>query len=667
MAESKTETPVANIKRDKCHCPICLEEVRKPKYLPCYHTFCEPCIQTYISSTAAHKETNTVKSIECPVCRRCVNAPRENISSEEWALELPTNKLVLTLSVDPEQDENKNCMFCTRAEKTVPARYWCKICMEAICEDCKSFHRLVPSLQDHKITNLANIKEVNSEIEIEETCLFHKEKVLDVFCHDHQQLCCSVCLVKQHKSCKNVDTIEDTALTVDRDYIQDIVSKYIGLGKNVEDMMLEKLNLKAELSTKKQDICMKTEEKVEEIKSLLDNAHAKWLKQFEQIHADSIGNIEIAYDELKRFFTTVNEASAILQSVLKSGSSKQLFITNLKLQNQMNDHISHLKSLKIWNFPKDYQQHNSDFLSQISISKEFEDVVLSKEQSWIVEKILMSSPVVGDKENILQRRKKMCQKDWMKVNLRKLSQIEKLSETVYYGLFVSDTMIVLSHTSPPSLKIYDISYSTGECVHTEMCEQKPYGLCHSGWSLNEIYVSFKRFINHYRIDVAKSITFTKLRTIHLKQQMLAISRGPTTVFAANRSARIICSLDFCIKHSLPYKPSGDVPFVSSSLVSDTHSFIRDGMIITVDQNNKEISMSPGDQKFRGLSFDLEDNILVCNRSSKLKQFKHGFVESRDIDPADTDMNDSYNIILHPAGEKILLLDLFQQCSVYQVS
>ncbi|XP_062598811.1 E3 ubiquitin-protein ligase TRIM33-like [Saccostrea cucullata] len=653
MAESKSETPVANIERDKCHCPICLEEVRKPKYLPCYHTFCGPCIQTYISSTAAHKETNTVQSIECPVCRRCVDAPRKNISSEEWALELPMNKLVLTLSVDPEQDENKNCMFCKRAEKTIPARFWCKICMEAVCEDCKSFHRLVPSLQDHKIINLANIKEVNSEIEIEEPCLLHKGKVLDVFCHGHQQLCCSVCHVKQHKSCKKVDTVEDTALAVGRDHIQNIVSKYIGLEKDVEDMLLEKMNLKAELNTKKREICMNTEEKVEEIKSLLDNAHTNWLKRFEQTHADSIGNIEIVYDELKRFSTTIHEARTILQSVLNSGSSKQLFITNVKLQNQMSEHISRLKSLQIWNFPKDYKHDNSNFLSLISNSKEFEDVVLSKEQSWKVEKLLRSSLVKTDK-------------DWMKVNLTKLSRVKNLSETAYYGLFVSDTMIILSQTSQRSLKIYDISYSTGECVHTEICQQKPYGLCHSGLSLNEIYVSFETFINHFRIDVAKSITFTKLKTIDLKQPMLVISRGLTTVFAANRSTRFICSLDFCINHSSPYKQSGDAPFVSSSLVSDTHCFISDGVVVTVDQNNKVIRLSPGDQKFRGLSFDLEDNILVCNRSSKLKQFKHGFGESRDIDLADSDMTDSYNIILHPAGEKILLLSLGQQCSVYQI-
>ncbi|XP_062592862.1 uncharacterized protein LOC134254352 [Saccostrea cucullata] len=654
MGESKNDTPFDNPESDQCHCPICLEKVRNPKYLPCYHTFCESYIQTYISSTATRKDNETLKSmIECPVCRRCIEAPRNDISSEDWASELPKNKLILTLSVDPGQDENKNCMFCKRLEKTVLANHWCKSCIEAICEDCKSLHRAAPSLQNHKIVKLSNIKEVNSEIEIEESCPLHTGKVIDVFCHDHQELCCSVCLVKQHKLCKNVNTLEDKAHEVDRESIRKTAFKYISLEKTVQDILLENQNKVSELNTRKQEICMTTEEKVQEIKSLVDNAHAMWLKRFEQNHADSVGNIEIASEELRRFFTTVHEARTMLQSVLKSGSSKQLFVTNYKLQNQISDHITRLKSLDIWKFPEDYKQYNSDFLSQISNTNEFEDVVLSKQQSTAVDRILLGA-------------QDMSKKDWMKVTFNKLSQITGFSERVYYGLFIHDTKIVLSLSDPPSLKIYDISKATGECIHTEKCQDKPHGICHSGLSLNEIYVSFKNFINHYRIDVAETTTFTILKTIQLEEPMLAISCGPTAAFAANDTKRMICSLDFSVIHSSAYKHSGVVPFVASSLISDLHCFIRDEMVIVVDGNNKEIFRSTRHGNLRGLAFDLKDNTFVCkHKSTKLKQFKCDKSESRDI--VLEGMTETYNVILHPAGEKILVLDYCKKCCVYQIS
>ncbi|XP_062607455.1 uncharacterized protein LOC134269271 [Saccostrea cucullata] len=665
MASSKKETPVNEQENDTCHCPICLEKVRKPKYLSCYHTFCEACIGTYISSTATHKENETLKSIECPVCRTCIKAPRNDISDEEWASELPQNKLVLSVSVDPEQDENKYCMFCKRLEKSVSAKYWCKACMEAICEDCRSLHRAVPILQSHKILDISSIKEMNNDVEIEESCNLHEGKILDVFCHDHQELCCSVCHVKQHKLCKHVDTVEDIAFETDRNAMKNIALKYADLEKVLEYMLSENLNKTEKLNTRKHEICMNTEEKVEEIKSLMENAHAKWLKRFEQNHADSIGNIEIASDELKRFSTTVHEVRMILNSVLKCGSSKQLVITNHKLKKQISDHINRLRSLDVWNFSEDYKQHNLDFFGQISKTNEFEDVKLTKQQSWIVERIMCSTPEKIDEDNIIQRRKTMARKDWMNVGFRKLSQINDLPERVFYGLFIHDTRILLSLTSPPSLKIYDISNSTGKCIHTEVCQDKPYGLCRSGLCLNELFVSFENFICHYRIEFnGENAIFLKLGIIQLKEPMIAISRGPTTAFAANRSKTMICSLKFCINHTSTYYPNEAVPFVSSSLISDCHCFIMDDMLKVVDKNNKVIFEGPRDSNLRGLTFDLQGNILVCDMTSKLRQFKHGEGESRDISLAD--ITQSSNVIMHPTGEKIIVLDNCQKGVVYQV-
>lgn len=82
----------------------------------------------------------------------------------------------------------------------------------------------------------------------------------------------------------------------------------------------------------KQEICTKTEKAVQEIKTLINDAHAGWIKVFEQTHADSVGNLETALNELKRFSTTVLETKILLQSMLESGSPKQLFITK---QNQI--------------------------------------------------------------------------------------------------------------------------------------------------------------------------------------------------------------------------------------------------------------------------------------------------------------------------------------------
>ncbi|KAL3888254.1 hypothetical protein ACJMK2_000625 [Sinanodonta woodiana] len=49
-------------------CPICLGLFNVPRQLPCAHTFCQSCLQSYITSKATEHEKN--KCIECPVCRK---------------------------------------------------------------------------------------------------------------------------------------------------------------------------------------------------------------------------------------------------------------------------------------------------------------------------------------------------------------------------------------------------------------------------------------------------------------------------------------------------------------------------------------------------------------------------------------------------------------------
>lgn len=255
----------------------------------------------------------------------------------------------------------------------------------------------------------------------------------------------------------------------------------------------------------------------------------------------------------------------------------------------------------------------------------------------------------------------------MKIAL-KLESSVTLTESVYYGLFIHDTKIILPFKNTPSLKLFDISKRFGNCIHIEECPTVPYGLCHSRVhkSLNEVYVSFQNNVVLYWIDVEDTPKFTKLRTIHLNESMLAISCGLTTIFAANNTKAFICSQDFNIEHRSTFsKGQSTVPFISSSSKSDYHCFSKDGHVVVENRNNTTIFRS--DQialSFRGLTFDLHDNVLVCNRKNKLKQIKYGGGESRDIEL--DGISDSYNVVLHPTGEKMLVFDFNKICCVYQV-
>ncbi|XP_022297483.2 uncharacterized protein LOC111106895 [Crassostrea virginica] len=659
MANSKLEN--MSIDRDKFRCPICLEEVRDPKDLPCFHTFCKSCIQTYISSTAACTGDQSVKTIECPVCRKSITAPKNGISSEEWASSLPQNKLIVSMSLDNTQSENRNCMFCLRNSKTVEAKHLCKNCFETICEDCKFIHSYVPSLQSHKIISLTDLENLKTDIEIDEPCPIHKGKYLEVYCQDHDQLCCSICFATKHRTCRKVESIEDIAAELNPPCPQMTQTVLTDALKNLEDIQEEYRNKVQKLNTRKQEICACTETKVEEIIALVNKAHGQWMKQFEQKHSDTVGNIEIASDEVKRYAMTVQEAKTLLEKVLEQGSQKQIFVTRYKVRHQILEHVDRLRNLKIWDVVDDYNQSDTNFLNQVCKDEKFENVRLLESPSSTMEVVeKFASSLQNNK--ILQRRAIMAQKDWMKIKLKKVSE-SNLSTRVYFGLFVDDTKILLSIEEPRSLQVYDVTDSTARCVYTYPCSSAPYGLCNSGGSMDKVYVSFGTHVEHYQIDINGTVAFRKIETIQLEREMSAISRGSSVIFARSSTERMICDTNFSVKHKAPCEKTGNRPFLSVSFHSDQQAFTCNGEnLVIVDENNKEVLNQSSNA--RGLAFDLQDNVLVCLQTNKLRQIKHGGGESRDIDLSG--IKTAYNVVLHPTGEKLMVLDLNKTFCVYNV-
>lgn len=147
--------------------------------------------------------------------------------------------------------------------------------------------------------------------------------------------------------------------------------------------------------------------------------------------------------------------------------------------------------------------------------------------------------------------------------------------------------------------------------------------------------------------------------------MKALSCGPEMFFTRNDSMKMICTPDFSVKYISPLQFCGTPPFISASFHSDKHAVIVDNDLLVLDRNNEELfkknlqACSP-----RGLAFDLQENIFVCLKSNKLIQIKYGSGESRNIELPG--IEELYNVVLHPTGEKMLVLDFCRRFSVYRV-
>ena len=56
---------------EEIKCPICLEQLKQPKILPCQHTYCLECLEEVA-------KLNNPNTVHCPECRREFKVPGES-------------------------------------------------------------------------------------------------------------------------------------------------------------------------------------------------------------------------------------------------------------------------------------------------------------------------------------------------------------------------------------------------------------------------------------------------------------------------------------------------------------------------------------------------------------------------------------------------------------
>ena len=120
-------------------CSICWDLFRKPKYLPCRHTFCLPCLKSYV------KQSQAGGSITCPLCRKDSLIPKDGLGSlfDNFYVELK----------EPEVEKFLHCGICN---KTTEASNVCRHCMAVVCFNCLPSHKLAVELSGENFPKIQN-------------------------------------------------------------------------------------------------------------------------------------------------------------------------------------------------------------------------------------------------------------------------------------------------------------------------------------------------------------------------------------------------------------------------------------------------------------------------------------------------------------------------------
>jgi hypothetical protein len=97
------------------------------------------------------------------------------------------------------------CGICDIRHIFKPSEVWCQDCEEGLCTECLEHHSLAKPSRNHTTVPISEYRKWPSYVlEINELCNEHHEKFI-LYCKEHERPCCRICIVKNHKDCKEVD------------------------------------------------------------------------------------------------------------------------------------------------------------------------------------------------------------------------------------------------------------------------------------------------------------------------------------------------------------------------------------------------------------------------------------------------------------------------------
>ena len=292
-------------------CPICCKLYRKPKYLPCYHSYCEECLVKLQKGS----------DIMCPECRKISAVPTGGIK------QLPSNFFInrivdeISLKQKVTGQQEVHCDLCIKED---PAVVLCFDCGTFLCNYCYEYHKYNREYQGHIMSQLKELrakKDINVRPKAKPLLCQEHELELLFYCDTCEQLVCHYCTTTDHNGHQH-NTVKKMANKhrAELDKIIEPVYKMI----NTLSKACQKITATRErIQIQKTDIDQQIDDHYDWLQQQLQQQREELKKELQKVSTQKNKVVSLQLEQIEHNQAQLGNMRE-LNDVIKSGSDQEV-------------------------------------------------------------------------------------------------------------------------------------------------------------------------------------------------------------------------------------------------------------------------------------------------------------------------------------------------------
>ncbi|KAH3791864.1 tripartite motif-containing protein 2-like isoform X2 [Dreissena polymorpha] len=325
MMDAQSECEV--IPRDFLCCKLCEEEYKTPKYLVCFHSFCQTCLQGYLN------EHGNGDSFWCPICGTETNIEELRVKN------LPDNILAQRLGSPSmnSQEKDKICTFCKNGGNFLDAKSHCINCEDFLCRECTDIHMTQADTTEH---HLETMEEYSMRLEYEESaksghvvprCCSNYDP-LDIsalFCVDCDIAVCGDCHLGYHEDHRCAEMVAVAANFQTK--IKQPLDELQNDATQLQEAMIELQ--KAEMKTVEQqkDLHKKVKTRSKYLYDFISQYESVLLEEIDRRHTQNLDDIHERRKELQMHLAAIDGISDFTEKLMTYGSCEEKVLMRKKV------------------------------------------------------------------------------------------------------------------------------------------------------------------------------------------------------------------------------------------------------------------------------------------------------------------------------------------------